>query len=182
MASEDNESGIVDRLKDKLNRMLGRKESEPFDISFKGKTDSPSARAAFRIHVNNMQIVCRDPRVKCRINDISANGIGFTSSKEFPVGEIIESVLLWSGKPILKDLKLKVVRRKEKLVGCEFHELDKNQDKVVSKIVVAAQKRAIKCTKLGKKTDDETENEIIKVAKNQAKRGSKKTPTKKIEL
>jgi hypothetical protein len=182
MASEKTNLGILGQLKEKLHRMLGRKETESFDISFKGKSSSASARKAYRIHVDNMQVVCRTPRVKCRIKDISVNGIGFISSEEFPLGIIIDTVLIWSGKPILKNLKLKIVRRKEELVGCEFYELDKDQDEIISKIVVAAQKRIIKKTKSGKNTDDTLEDEITKIADKQDKHSSKKHPTKKIEL
>ncbi|SMF40064.1 PilZ domain-containing protein [Desulfovibrio gilichinskyi] len=182
MASEEKNLGILAQLKDKLHRMLGRKETESFDISFNAKSSSPSAREAYRIHVDNMQVVCRTPRVKCRIKDISVAGIGFISSEEFPLGIIIDTVLIWSGKPILKNLKLKIVRRKGDLVGCKFHELDKNQDKIISQIVVAAQKRIIKKTKSGKKDDDISKDEVTIIAENQAKRSAKKQPTKKIEL
>ncbi|WP_291327168.1 PilZ domain-containing protein [Desulfovibrio sp. UCD-KL4C] len=182
MASEEKNHSILGQLKEKLHRMLGNKETESFDISFNAKQSSASARKAYRIHVDNMQVVCRTPRVKCRIKDISVNGIGFISSEEFPIGVIIDTVLIWSGKPILKNLKLKIVRRKEELVGCEFHELNKDQDKIISKIVVAAQKRTIKKTKSCKNTNDTTEDEITKIAEKQDKHNLKKQPTKKIEL
>ncbi len=182
MANEENNDGILGRLKSKLDRMLGRKDAESFDVSFTQKRGTPSMRTAFRIDVDNMQVICRSPRIKCKITDISANGVGFKSSKDFPVGEIIESVLLWSGKPVLKNIKMKVVRRKGNLVGCEFLDIDKNQDKVISKIVVAAQKRSIKTSHSGVKPAQNIDKEILETAEKQAKKASAKAPSKKIKL
>ncbi|WP_031483892.1 PilZ domain-containing protein [Maridesulfovibrio frigidus] len=181
MGKEENNEGLLDRLKSKLDRMLGRKKADSFDVSFTQKAGTPSMRNAFRIDVDNMQVVCKSPRVKCKITDISANGVGFKSSKDFPVGEIIESVMLWSGKPVLKNIKMKVVRRKGSLVGCEFIELDKDQDKIISKIVVAAQKRSIKAAHSGAKHAQD-DKEILKTAEKVTKRPSAKDPSKKIKL
>lgn len=182
MGNEENKDGILDRLKGKLDRMLGRKDADSFGVSFTQKAGTPSMRTAFRIDVDNMQVICKSPRVKCKITDISANGVGFKSSKDFSVGEIIESVMLWSGKPVLKNIKMKVTRRKGNLVGCEFIDLDKNQDQIVSKIVVAAQKRSIKTSHSGVNPSQDVDKEILKTAEKQAKRSSSKAPSKKIKL
>lgn len=158
-------SSLLDKLKLKLGRMLGRKDKKcPLDLTL--KTEAPNFKAqrkSFRVSVDNMHIVCRTPRVKCKVSDVSADGIGFLSSKEFKIGSIVEAVLLWSGKPILKKLKIKVMRRHKNIVGCSFQELTKNQDKIVSKIVLAAQKRAIK-PGAGQKIELKTEEELTKAA------------------
>ncbi|ACS80681.1 PilZ domain-containing protein [Maridesulfovibrio salexigens] len=173
--------GLMGKLKTKLDRMLGRNAEESLDIEFKPQKDIPAARRAFRIDVDNMHVICRTPRVKCRILDISAGGIGFVSSKEFPVGTIVEAVLLWSGKPVLKNVKLKIARRTPKVVGCEFIELERSQDKVISKIVLAAQKRLIEKKHSGKHPDT-TEEEMAKEIEAQKKRGITPASKKKIKL
>ncbi len=159
------DSGFLDKLKNKLDRMLGRSQKKSsLDLTLKEDAPhSPAPRRAYRVTVNNMHIVCRTPRVKCKVSDVSADGIGFLSNKEFEVGSIVEAVLLWSGKPILKNIKIKVMRRHKNIVGCQFHELTRSQDKVVSKIVLAAQKRAIKPGS-GKKVQDNTDEELIKMS------------------
>lgn len=173
--------GMVTKLKTKLDRMLGRNTNDSLNIDYKPKKDIPAARRAFRIDVDNMHVICRIPRVKCRIMDISASGIGFASSKEFPVGTVVDAVLIWSGKPILKNIKLKITRRTSKIVGCEFTNLERSQDKVISKIVLAAQKRLIQKKHSGKHPDM-TEEEIAKEIEAQKKRGIAPTSTKKIKL
>jgi hypothetical protein len=146
------DSGFLDKLKGKLDRMLGRKDSEEhITLTLKNENKSAATRRSFRVSVSNMHIVCRNPRVKCKISDICADGVGFISSREFEIGSIIEAVLLWSGKPVLKNVKIKVVRQNKNIVGCCFIDLNKKQDVALSKIVLAAQKKAIKPGS-GKKT------------------------------
>lgn len=181
MGKDNTKSGLVSKLKTKLDRMLGRKNSESLDIDYRPQKEVPAARRAFRIDVDNMHVICRTPRVKCRIQDISASGIGFISSKEFPVGTVIEAVLIWSGKPVLKNLKLKITRRTPKIVGCEFTELERSQDKVISKIVLAAQKRMIQKKHSGKHPD-KTEEEVNKEIEAQKKRGVATASNKTIKL
>ncbi|WP_421902689.1 PilZ domain-containing protein [Maridesulfovibrio sp.] len=177
----ENKPGLVGKLKTKLDRMLGRSTDESLDIEFKPQKDVPAARRAFRIDVDNMHVICRTPRVKCRILDISASGIGFASSKEFPVGTVIDAVLIWSGKPVLKNLKLKIARRTPKIVGCEFTDLERSQDKVISKIVLAAQKRLIQKKHSGKHPD-RTEEEMAREIEAQKKRGVAPASDKKFKL
>ena len=181
MGKDNTKSGLIGKLKSKLDRMLGRKCAESLDIDYCPQKAVPAARRAFRIDVDNMHVICRSPRVKCKIRDISASGIGFSSSKEFPVGTVIEAVLLWSGKPILKNLKLKITRRTPEIVGCEFTELERAQDKIISKIVLAAQKRIIQKKHSGKHPD-KTEEEIAREIEAQKKRGIAPAPDKKIKL
>ncbi|WP_319779123.1 PilZ domain-containing protein [Maridesulfovibrio sp.] len=181
MGRDKKETGLVGKLKAKLDRMLGRKNAESLDIDYKPQKEIPAARRAFRIDVDNMHVICRVPRVKCKILDISASGIGFASSKEFPVGTVIEAVLIWSGKPILKNLKLKIARRTSKIVGCEFTDLERNQDKVISKIILAAQKRMIQKKHSGK-CPDTTEEEMTKEIEAQKKRGIAPASSKKFKL
>ncbi len=181
MGKDNNKSGLVSKLKTKLDRMLGRKNAESLGIDYCPQKQVPAARRAFRIDVDNMHVICRTPRVKCRIHDISASGIGFSSSKEFPVGTVIEAVLLWSGKPVLKHLKLKITRRTPKIVGCEFTDLERSQDKIISKIVLAAQKRMIQKKHSGKHPD-KTEEEIAREVEAQKKRGIAPAARKKIKL
>ncbi|WP_320170438.1 PilZ domain-containing protein [Maridesulfovibrio sp.] len=181
MAESKNDPGLLGRLKTKLDRMLGRKPCEALDISYNPKQDTPSARQSFRIKVDNMHIICRSPRVKCRVCDISATGVGFLSSAEFPVGETIETALFWSGKPVIKGLKLKVMRQAKKHIGCEFAPLERGQEKLISKIVLAAQKRQIerkhKCSE-----PDSADKDICDEARRNAKRGSAKHDGRKIKL
>lgn len=175
------DSGLISKLKKKLDRMLGRQSKEQLDICYKPKQDTPSARKAYRIDVDNMHVICRTPRIKCRISDISATGVGFVSSKEFPVGETVEAVMLWSGKPVLKGLKMKIMRQQGKIIGCEFQDLERGQDKIISKIVLAAQKRLIQKKHSGKHPDM-TEEEVQKEVERTSKRGEKKGPTPKIKI
>lgn len=181
MATAKNDSGLLSKLKDKLDRMLGRKDSESIDISFNPSKSSPSARKAYRIDVDNMHVICRSPKAKCRISDISATGVGFISSKDFPVGETVEAVLFWSGKAVLKNLEMKIMRHNEKIVGCEFINMERGQDKIISKIVLAAQKRLIEKKHSGK-NPDKIENEVGKEIERHSKRGSKKASSPKIKL
>lgn len=181
MAEKNNNPGMLNKLKTVLDRMLGRKEACPLDVSYRPKQDTPCARRAYRIDVDNMHVICRNPRVKCRISDISATGIGFISSKEFPVGETLEAVVLWSGKPVLKKLKMKIMRHQDKIVGCEFQDMDRTQDKIISKIVLAAQKRLIQkkhCGKTPCKPDEEIKSEVARASKV----GPRKKQGKKIKL
>ncbi len=181
MATGKNDSGLLGKLKNKLDRMLGRKSTESLDISYKPKKDCPSARKAYRIDVDNMHVICRSPRVKCRLSDISATGIGFVSSKDFPVGETVEAVLFWSGKAVLKNLQMKIMRHNGKIVGCEFQNMERGQEKIISKIVLAAQKRLIEKKHSGK-NPDKIENEISEEAERLSKRGTKKKSSSKIKL
>lgn len=181
MATDKNDSGMLSKLKSKLDRMLGRKSSETLGLIYKPSQNTPSARKAFRIDVDNMHVICRSPRIKCRISDISATGIGFISSKDFPIGETVDAVLLWSGKPVLKNLKIKIVRHDGKIVGCEFQNLKRDQDKIISKIVLAAQKRLIQKKHNGKKTD-KVEEEVTLEVKKYSTRKTKKNSTQKIKL
>ncbi|WP_320008931.1 PilZ domain-containing protein [Maridesulfovibrio sp.] len=181
MGIDNNKAGLISRLKTKLDRMLGRESAESLDIDFRPQKQVPAARRAFRVDVDNMHVICRTPRVKCRVLDISASGIGFASSKEFPVGTVLDAVLLWSGKPILKNIKLKIARRTPKVVGCEFTDLERSQDKVISKIVLAAQKRSIQKKHSGKHPD-KTEEEIAREIEAQKKRGITPATGKKIKL
>lgn len=177
---DKSKSGLVGKLKTKLDRMLGRK-NDHIDIEYKPQKDVPAARRAFRIDVDNMHVICRTPRVKCRIMDISASGIGFASCKEFPVGTVVDAVLIWSGKPVLKNLKLKIARRTPKIVGCEFTDLERSQDKIISKIVLAAQKRNIQKKQSGKHPD-RTEEEVAREIEAQKKRGVAPASDKKFKL
>ncbi|WP_432737266.1 PilZ domain-containing protein [Maridesulfovibrio sp. FT414] len=181
MVEKKQSSGLLGKLKDKLDRMLGRKHSESLDISIATKKDTPSARRAYRIEVDNMHIICRTPRVKCRIADISATGVGFISTKEFPVGATIEAVMLWSGKPVIKGLKMKIMRKSDNIVGCEFTDLERGQDKIISKIVLAAQKRLIQKKHSGNQTDT-TDTEVKQEAEKTMKRGVSTKGTTKIKL
>ncbi|CCO24991.1 PilZ domain-containing protein [Maridesulfovibrio hydrothermalis] len=182
MTTDKTNSNLLSKLKVKLDRMLGRKKSEPLDLTYKPQKSCPSARKSFRIDVDNMHLICRSPRIKCRILDISATGIGFVSSKEFPPGDEIEAIILWSGKAVLKNIKMKIVRHEGKIIGCEFQDLERVQDKIISKIVLAAQQRQIekKHNATGK---DKIEAEVAKEAARIAKiEHAKKTTTKKIKL
>jgi hypothetical protein len=181
MGKDKKKTGLLSTLTSKLDRMLGRKKCESLDIDYKPQKTVPAARRAYRIEVDNMHVICRKPRVKCKILDLSASGIGFASSKEFPEGTVLDTVLLWSGKPILKNLKLKVMRRTPKVVGCEFMDLERSQDKIISKIILAAQKRLIQKKHSGKHPDH-TEEEIAKEVEAQKKRGVVTASNKKIKL
>ncbi|WP_027722164.1 PilZ domain-containing protein [Maridesulfovibrio zosterae] len=181
MVDKQKEASFLSKLKNKLDRMLGRKNSESLDIKFKPAKSNPSARRAYRIDVDNMHVICRNPRIKCRISDISATGIGFISSKEFPVGETVEAILFWSGKPVLKELHLKIMRHNKKLVGCEFQNLERGQDKIISKLVLAAQKRQIQ-KKHNNPGTDKVEKEVDTEIDRHSKRGEKKDTTPKIKL
>lgn len=146
ITDDTGKAGVLGKLKCKLDRMLGRKEcNETFDIKLNDNfAGSAATRKSFRVSVSNMEIVCRDPRIKCKVSDVSADGVGFLSDHDFGIGSIVEAVLLWSGKPILKKLKVKIIRQHKNIVGCCFQDLTKEQDIIVSKIVLAAQKKAIK--------------------------------------
>ncbi len=181
MSEQNSGSSLISKLRKKLDRMLGRKDKEHLDISYKPKQDTPTARKSYRIDVDNMHLICRTPRIKCRISDISATGIGFISSKKFPVGETVETVIFWSGKPVLKGLKMKIMRQQDKIIGCEFQNLERGQDKIISKIVLAAQKRLIEKKHSGK-TPDTVSKEVRNEAERTMKRGTPKKTSDKIKL
>ena len=181
MFDKQKEASFLSRLKNKLDRMLGRKDSESLDVKLNPAKSNPSARRAYRIDVDNMHVICRKPRIKCRISDISATGLGFISSKEFPIGETVEAILLWSGKPVLKGLKIKIMRNSKKIVGCEFQNLEREQDEIISKLVLAAQKRQIQ-KKHNHPGANPVEKEVDTKISRHSKRGEKKETTTKIKL
>ncbi len=116
------------------------------DIEF----ESNNKRRAYRVKCKDFFVEYENKRFK--VNDISATGISFWIDEKtsFKEGTEFNLNLLLKEKPILEDLRAKVVRREKDLVGCEFVDLNRKQVLALDKLVLELQKKEIE--KLKKKS------------------------------
>ncbi len=118
------------------------------DLSFEYNTSNK--REAYRVKGLDLYVQLNDTKLK--VKDLSSTGIGILNDKDIPFekGMEINLSLLLKDNPLLEGLKAKVIRIKDKTIGCEFVDLDRRKELALDKIVLEYQKQ-----ELAKKKENE---------------------------
>lgn len=100
-------------------------------------------RKAYRISLPGLVLKIKERQQFYVVEDISACGVAFRPSSandSFQVEQELTMSLVFKKRLIVKELLAKVVRRAEKIIACEFIELDHRQEYRLDKFVLEVQK------------------------------------------
>ncbi len=120
-------------------------------MSFNVTYNESGKRDAFRASLPGL-FVRIDGETFCKVNDLSASGIGFTPPSEgviFADGHPLEQNedfvldLLIGNKVVMELLGVLAVRIKKDLIACTFINMDRLQEERLDKIVLEIQKHII---------------------------------------
>jgi hypothetical protein len=100
--------------------------------------ESSERRSAVRVVVRDLQLACDDLDAAIDIKDISANGVGFFSHGAcFEPGQEIAMTVFIYGNPVLTEVKARVVRHHQGVVGAMFTDLSREQEDTLLEIIFA---------------------------------------------
>ena len=114
-------------------------------------------RKAYRISLPGLVVRIKKNNQFYVVKDISACGLAFrplSKDEDFQVDQVVRLSLIFKKRLIVKELLAKVVRRQEKIVACEFIELDHRQEYRLDKFVLEVQKEMINKKKASGKIDE----------------------------
>jgi hypothetical protein len=123
------------------------------DLSFSYPGGS-SSRRAFRVRVSDVAVSISGSESRYRVKDLSGLGLAFfvLSGHDLLLNRVLELDVYVSDQVYLEDLRAKIVRVADDLVGCEFVCLQRWQEFALDKLVLEIQKQSI----AGEKNDPET--------------------------
>ncbi|WP_457571234.1 PilZ domain-containing protein [Desulfovulcanus sp.] len=119
-----------------------------FDVKYPG--EEQLKRQAYRIKLPGLKVSLEGERQNLfPVLDLSATGMAFEPARHvhFMEGALINVSLWWQNKLILSNLKARIVRVANKLVACQFEEMDYRQELKLDKFILEVQKKMISLKK-----------------------------------
>ncbi|WP_291321719.1 PilZ domain-containing protein [Desulfonatronospira sp.] len=109
--------------------------------------ETNTRRKAYRVAIPGLFVHIKGRHQAFPVQDISASGVALKietgQELEVETGQELELELLIRDKTFLEDLKARVIRHKDSMLACEFHNLDLHQEARLDKLVLEIQKKWI---------------------------------------
>ena len=121
-----------------------------------------SRRKAYRVSIPGLYVRIRGLEHAFPVQDVSATGVAFENTSrqnlEYQPGDEMELDLLIKDKTYLEELKALLVRHRDFMLACEFHDLGLHQEAGLDKLVLEVQKKWIvaKKKKRAEEKDEKT--------------------------
>ncbi len=127
-------------------------ELENLTIIYKGKLGK---RRCYRVFHRELKSIIKLPNNQKKlfdIKDLNTYGIAFyvdNPKNLFNINDEVQVSIFFKKKLILKNIKARVIRIENNIVGCEFLNLTKKQEYTLDELCVTVQKELINMIKKG---------------------------------
>ena len=124
--------------------------------------ETGTRRRAYRISIPGLYVRIRGLEHAFPVQDISATGVAFENTYrqhlDYQPGDEMELDLLIKDRTYLEELKALLVRHRDFMLACEFHDLGLHQEAGLDKLVLEVQKKWIvaKKKKRAEEKDEKT--------------------------
>lgn len=141
--SEEEHKAEEQKNRKALKKKLKQDKDDPFGFSI----DLPSVghdevHETIAVCLPQLGAACRELKAAMRVKDISATGIGLKyEGPRVKGGTVLTLILATKKSRLITGLKAKVMRHEKGVLGARFQDLNRQQENMLSKIVLEGQKR-----------------------------------------